>query len=54
MIRIVEYSTISVLEYFEENLTYVGLPKAWLECDLNCVTWVEINTLDVSQIELKK
>ena len=41
MIRIVEYSTISVLEYFEDTLANVGLPEAWLRCDSNCVTRVE-------------
>ena len=41
IVRIVEYSTISVLEYFEDTLANVGLPEASLKCDLNCVTRVE-------------
>ena len=31
MIRIVEYSTFSVLEYFKDTLDNVVLPLAWLE-----------------------
>ena len=38
---IVEYSTISVLEFFEDTLANVELPEALLEFDSNCVTWVE-------------
>ena len=30
---IVEYSTISMLDYFNENLANVGLPEAWLGWD---------------------
>ena len=41
MIRIVENSTISVLEYFGDTLANVGLPEAWMECDLNCVNRIE-------------
>ena len=41
MIRIVEYSTISVLEYFEDTLANVGIPEAFLEFSSNCVTQVE-------------
>ena len=41
MIRIVEYSTISVLEYFEDTLANVGLPEARLKCDSNYVTQVK-------------
>ena len=41
MIRIVEYSMISVLEYFEDTLNNVELPEVWLEFDLNFVTWIE-------------
>ena len=36
-----EYSTILVLEYFEDTLANVGLPEAWLKCDSNCVTQIE-------------
>ena len=39
--RIVEYSMISVLEYFEDTLANVGLLESWLKCDSNCVTQVE-------------
>ena len=39
--RIVEYTTILVLEYFEDTLANAGLPEAWLMCDSNCVTQVE-------------
>ena len=41
IIRIVEYSTISVQEYFKDTLANMGLPGAWLKYDLNCVTCVE-------------
>ena len=51
IIIIVEYSTISVMEYFRDTLANVGLPKAWLECYLNCVTQIKIKTLDASRIE---
>ena len=30
VLRIVEYSTISMLGYFEDTLTNLGLPEAWL------------------------
>ena len=36
-----EYSAISVLEYFKDTLANMGLPEAWLECVLNCVNRVE-------------
>ena len=36
-----EYSKISVLEYFGDTMVNVGLPEAWLECDLNCVNRIE-------------
>ena len=57
-----EYSTISVLEYFGDILANVGLPKASLEFDSNCVTrienkyvrresnWIE-KTIESNQIE---
>ena len=41
IIRSVEYSTILVLEYFEDTLANVGLPEAWQEFDLNCVTRIK-------------
>ena len=41
IIRIVEYSTILVLAYFEYTLANVGLPQACLEWDVNCVTKIE-------------
>ena len=53
-IRIVEYPTISVLEYFKNTLANVGLLEDILKSDLNCVTWVKINTFDVSGIKLGK
>ena len=54
VIIIVEYSTISVLEYFGDTVANAGLPEAWLEYDSNCVTQIEINTLDVSRMESEK
>ena len=36
-----EYSTISMLNYFKDNLANVGLPKAWLVWDSNCVTPIQ-------------
>ena len=41
MIRIVDYSIISVLKYIEDTLANVGLPEALMRCDSNCVTQVE-------------
>ena len=38
---IMEYSTISMLGYFEDTLTNVGLFEAWLEWDSNDVTRIE-------------
>ena len=58
MIRIVEYSTISVLEYFGDTLSNVGLPEAWLECDMNGATRIgnkyvrrELNRIEKNPIE---
>ena len=36
-----EYSTISVLEYFKDTLANEGLPEDLLNCDSNFVTWIE-------------
>ena len=52
--RIVEYSTISMLDYFEDNLANVVLPEAWLECDSNDVTRIENNCVKHESIEPKK
>ena len=41
IIGIVEYSMISVLEYFGDTLANVGLPEAWLVCDWDCVNCIE-------------
>ena len=41
VLRIVEYSTISMLGYFEDTLSNVGLPEAWLEWELYGVTQIE-------------
>ena len=30
-----------MLEYFRDTLANVGLPKAWLEYDSNCVTQIK-------------
>ena len=38
---IVEYSTISLLYYFEDTLANMGLPESWLEWPLNNVTKFE-------------
>ena len=40
IIRIVEYSTISVLEYFRDILDNVGLPESRLESNYNFVTHI--------------
>ena len=55
IIRIVEYSTISVLEYFGDTLANVGLPEAWLECDSNFVTRIKNKYIgrEYNQIEKK-
>ena len=53
MIRMVEYSMISVLEYFEDTLANVGLLESWLKCDWNCVNQVK-KTLNMSRIESKQ
>ena len=61
IIRIVEYSTIWVLGILEDTLANVGLPEAWLKCDLNCVTRVknkyvrcESNRIGKKQLRLIK
>ena len=41
IIRIVEYSKISVLEFFEDTLANVGLTEAWLEWGFNFVTRIK-------------
>ena len=41
VLRIEEYSIISLLGYFEYTLDNVGLPEAWLEQDSNDVTKIE-------------
>ena len=33
--RIMEYSTISLLNYFRDTLAYVVLPCVWFDCDSN-------------------
>ena len=38
---IVEYSTISTVDYFEDTLANVGLPEAWLEWYSNDVTQIK-------------
>ena len=43
VLRILEYYTISMLNYFEGTLANVGLPEDWLECDSNDVTQIENN-----------
>ena len=39
--RILEYSTILLLNYFQDTLAYVGIPEAWLEFDPNDVTLIK-------------
>ena len=57
-----EYSTISILDYFKYTLANVGLPEYWQDCDLNGVTWIETKSVKcesnqigkkLSQIELE-
>ena len=36
-----EYSTISILDYFEDTLDNVGLPEAWLEWYSNNETQIK-------------
>ena len=36
-----EYSTISMLDYFKDTLANVGLPEVWLEWDSNDMTPIE-------------
>ena len=49
-----EYSTISVLEYFGDTLANVGITKALLECDLNCVTHIENKYVRRESNQIKK
>ena len=51
VIRIVEYFTIPMLNYFEDALANVGLSEAWLKWCLNCMTQTGIFLLNVSLIE---
>ena len=48
-----EYSTISVLDYYKETLAYVGLPEIWLELGLCYVTLIggKCFKLDLDWIE---
>ena len=36
-VRILYNSTITLLNYFQDTLAYVGIPEYWLEWDLECV-----------------
>ena len=46
VLRIVEYSTISMLDSFKDTLANMGLPEAWLVCDSNYVTQIEDNCVN--------
>ena len=39
--RILEYSSISLLNLFQDTLAYVGFPAAWIRCDSDGVTKIE-------------
>ena len=52
--RIVEYTTILVLEYFEDTLANVGLPEAWLRWDSNCATRVKNKYVRRESNQIKK
>ena len=45
VLKFLEYSTISMLDSLEDNLTNVGLPEAWMECDSNDVTQIKNNCI---------
>ena len=47
IIIIVEYSTISVLDYFKDTLANVGLPEAWMEWYSNCVAQIELKEMSL-------
>ena len=51
--RIVEYSTISMLDYFEYTLSNVGLPEDWLEWDSDYENRIENKYVkrELNQIE---
>ena len=61
VLRIVECSTISMLDYFKDTLADVGIPGSWLGCDFNDVTRIKNNCIkrrsnrikNVSRITLK-
>ena len=44
---IVEFSTISLLDCFEDTLAHVGLPESWLEYELNDVTQIKNNYINL-------
>ena len=54
VIIIVEYSTISMLEYFEDTLANVGLPEALLEWDSNYVTQIENKYIKCELNQIRK
>ena len=54
VLRIVEYYTMSMLGYFEDTLTKVGLPEAWLECDSDDVTQIENNCVKRVSNQIEK
>ena len=49
-----EYSTISMLDYFEETLANVRLPESWPECDLNDVTRIKNKYIKRKSNQIKK
>ena len=49
-----EYSTISVLDYFIDTMANLGLPEAWLEWDSNDVAWIENTRAEIGSICIKK
>ena len=43
-----------MLDYSEDNLANVGLPEAWLGCDLNDETQIENNYIKRESNQIKK
>ena len=49
-----EYFTVSMLDYFEDTLSNMGLPEAWLECDSNDTTKIGKKYVKCKSNQIKK
>ena len=54
MLRIVEYSTILMLDYFEDIMANLGLPEDLLLWDSNYMTWIKNNYIKHESDRIRK